>query len=369
MTASALSSDFSRSFTDPSFIAPGFAERHFLLALEKNRLAHAYVLKGTSVSTQYKLVSDLAKALFCLNRPPSFSAETTGWLSELACGQCKSCTWLSSNSHPDFITVSRMSTLVDDNTVKPMLLSAEALTKLAEKNAWPKQIKTAQINYVIQKLALSSTTPRVVVFTDSEILSTQPELNQEICPPSEWLQLPASQHNQFIFKPLTAGVFHPNAINRFLKTLEEPPANVLIVFLVGHEDNLMNTIVSRCQVVTVNATASQELAFHQALPAETVVFLSRFFEDLGKGQDVFDAYNQLDAYFKETTPLSWQQALAQCQIFWHQALQNNITLASFNQIRQLQTIVQNAQARLHSKTHETAVLLDFLLTTQALLSA
>ena len=43
----------------------------------------------------------------------------------------------------------------------------------------------------------------------------------------------------------------PEAQNSFLKTLEEPPKNTFIVLLVENEDQLLPTILSRCQIINL----------------------------------------------------------------------------------------------------------------------
>ncbi|MBI2622347.1 hypothetical protein HYW66_01795 [Candidatus Microgenomates bacterium] len=49
------------------------------------------------------------------------------------------------------------------------------------------------------------------------------------------------------------------AQNAFLKTLEEPPANTIIVLTAHNKDLLLPTVVSRCQVITL-ATSHEQLA-------------------------------------------------------------------------------------------------------------
>lgn len=56
------------------------------------------------------------------------------------------------------------------------------------------------------------------------------------------------------------------AQNAFLKTLEEPPANTIIVLTARNKDLLLPTVVSRCQVITLATSheqlATSELAIH-----------------------------------------------------------------------------------------------------------
>lgn len=53
---------------------------------------------------------------------------------------------------------------------------------------------------------------------------------------------------------------NPNAANAFLKTLEEPPANVILLLTAGDADTLLATIVSRCRTVGLRPLASDQIA-------------------------------------------------------------------------------------------------------------
>lgn len=55
-----------------------------------------------------------------------------------------------------------------------------------------------------------------------------------------------ASHKVYIFE---GGRFNDSAANAFLKTLEEPPADVVIVLLAADLDDVLPTIASRCQVV------------------------------------------------------------------------------------------------------------------------
>ncbi len=52
---------------------------------------------------------------------------------------------------------------------------------------------------------------------------------------------------------------HPSAANALLKTLEEPPAHVLIILTAAAEDVILPTIVSRCQVLALRPVPEDTL--------------------------------------------------------------------------------------------------------------
>ena len=71
----------------------------------------------------------------------------------------------------------------------------------------------------------------------------------------------------------------PAAANALLKTLEEPPAAVVIILLSDRGDALLPTLVSRCQVVSLRpapqALIEQHLRTHHDLTAAEATLLAR----------------------------------------------------------------------------------------------
>jgi DNA polymerase-3 subunit delta' len=52
----------------------------------------------------------------------------------------------------------------------------------------------------------------------------------------------------------------PNTVNALLKTLEEPPAHVVLLLTSADPEGLLPTLVSRCQLVPMQALAAEEIA-------------------------------------------------------------------------------------------------------------
>jgi DNA polymerase III subunit delta' len=69
----------------------------FSRAIERNRLAHAYLFVGPEGVGKKLLAVELAKAILCEGKAAKFEA----------CDQCTSCTLIEAGTHPDFFTVSR----------------------------------------------------------------------------------------------------------------------------------------------------------------------------------------------------------------------------------------------------------------------
>ena len=105
-----------------------------------------------------------------------------------ACGECKSCQLIKAESNPDFIKIS------------------------PEEEG--KAIKVDQIRGLIEKIALTShgKTYRVIIISPADALNI-------------------------------------NASNSLLKTLEEPPANTILILITDKPSKLMATIRSRTQMI------------------------------------------------------------------------------------------------------------------------
>ncbi|HEY9713470.1 MAG TPA: hypothetical protein V6C72_08360 [Chroococcales cyanobacterium] len=175
----------SKVFTKPLFEKQQFACQIIEQALLKNRLAHALLLTGCAFDDKWQLATELAMFLNCQN--------SDKW-QEGACherqSKCQNCRWISENKHP---------------------MAFLSLTGEDKKSG---KISVEKARNLGHELAKSSQYTRVVVIEDA-----------------------------------TQEIFHRPAANALLKTIEDPgPATVFLLFA-GRQDDVLATIVSRCQVV------------------------------------------------------------------------------------------------------------------------
>lgn len=155
------------------------------LTHDRGRLPHALLLHGPRGIGKREFALELGKWLLC--------ESPTG---EGACGHCKACAWFAQEAHPDFRLVEPQSeTATEDGGRKG-----------------GKSITIGDIRELGNFLGLVSHQGgwRVVVVH------------------------PAEQMN-------------PAAGNALLKTLEEPPANVLLILVSHQPRRLLPTILSRCR--------------------------------------------------------------------------------------------------------------------------
>jgi DNA polymerase-3 subunit delta' len=96
-----------------------------------------------------------------------------------------------------------------------------------------------------------------------------------------WLALKPYRADRRVVIIQDAHLLSLPAANALLKTLEEPPAYVVLI-LVADEQNLLDTIVSRCQVMKFSSLREQDIETYfvtQGMEAEKALHLAR----LGQG--------------------------------------------------------------------------------------
>lgn len=339
------------------------AETFFWGAITSNSLAHGYVLKGKNTGALYNLALTIAKIANCKQRPEP-PVGFTGHLADLACGQCKECRWVEQNAHPAVLTVSRLTYQIDDSREIPELLSTDALEKLAGKATWPTQIKTGQVEHLIHQLGISSDAVRVVIFTDAEELPANFPANAVA--PGEWRSLEATQDRAFHIRPLQRNIFNAASVNRFLKTLEEPPPRTLFFFLADTEEQLLETVVSRCQTVPCligdNAGDSGVSDAAGGVPAVYQEFLDGLFRRLRQAGDAYGLSAEFAGFFIQEHGLKSVQALEVIQQYLRQRLSGMVANdVAFMAYRQTQLALDETLRMIVSKTNEAQCLLNLFL--------
>jgi DNA polymerase-3 subunit delta' len=196
----------------------------FRQMVASDRLPHALLLLSTPGSGGLALALALAQYLLCENASGQ----------DDACGTCKHCSKVSKLIHPDlhfsFPTVG--SKIVSDNLL-PQWREALLANPYLEINDWLQHIdaenKQGNINKdeclnIIRKLSLKSfESPRKIMLL--------------------WL-------------PEYLG----NEGNRLLKMIEEPPDSTVFILVSENQELILNTILSRCQLVKVKALSEEEVS-------------------------------------------------------------------------------------------------------------
>ena len=208
-------------------------------SLARGRLGHAYLFTGGAMDGLEPLARTLAKTLNCQS-PKKTSGHATD-----CCDACPSCKKISEDIHADVFWV------------RP-------------------ESKSRQIS--IDQITRRETSPPRVM-------------------------------NEFIFMKPTEAAFkigviagadrlNTNAANSFLKTLEEPPANSVLILLTTEPSRILETIISRCLRLNFSAETARELS------AEQKEWLQKFSSAAASGQkSLFGRYRLLDALLQQLTAI------------------------------------------------------------------
>lgn len=161
-------------------------------AIANNRVGHAYLFTGPEHIGKTTLARLFAQALNCLEADP--------W--NRACGQCRPCSLIAADRHPDV------------RLVQPETSARGKRT-----------LKIDAIRDLHHDLSLAAYEVR---------------------------------HKVAILPHFDAAT--REAANAFLKTLEEPPANVILLLTASEADTLLPTIISRCRVLALRSLPAEEIA-------------------------------------------------------------------------------------------------------------
>ena len=195
--------------------------------LKSARLPHAYLFHGPEGVGKDAMALELARVLHC---------ETGG---DEACGTCSSCERIASLQHPDvrFITALPVGKDEDKDDGPLDRLPAEEVktiqTELMEKGRDP-----------YRRVAI----PRA---TGIKINSIR-EIRREA-------PLSSAGNKRRVFILSHADMLTAVAAHTLLKTLEEPPPNCMLILTTANREELLPTIISRCQQVRFDPLTEEQI--------------------------------------------------------------------------------------------------------------
>lgn len=160
----------------------------FRRSLQRQRLSHAYVLAGPEGIGKRQFARLMAQSVFCRNHD---------FENLRVCGDCRACHSFAANTWPDYIEIG----VPEGKNEIPIALIAGAEGKRGREG----------LCYELS-MAPQASERRVAVINDAARMNTE-------------------------------------SANALLKTLEEPPADSLILLVCDNPDTLLPTIRSRCQIV------------------------------------------------------------------------------------------------------------------------
>jgi len=250
-------------------------------SLALGRLSHAYIFAGPPGTGKKEFAQLVAMSVFCRNYP----------LEKLqVCGECRACRAFIANSWPDFHDIGLKS------GKREILIGQMA----GEGDKRGREGLCYELSMTPQ-----ASDRRVVIINDAHRMTTE-------------------------------------AANALLKTLEEPPAQALLLLITDSPETLLPTIRSRCQQIRffpLNATDVQSILLRDALveSEETAVAVSELCEgSLETAQQLLDSDLRM---LRETVSRELQQLDAMNSLSTSKAVMETIEQISGNASEQR----QNAQ--------------------------
>lgn len=160
-------------------------------SIAAGRVAHAYLFVGPPAIGKFALAIAFAQALNCLAAAAMSRSGGAAAQGDVPCGKCRPCRLIPQGKHPD----------------------VSFIEMLPEK----REISIEQIRALQHEAALKpyEASWKVFILRDAEAMSEE-------------------------------------AANCLLKTLEEPPPQVILILTAASTEDLLPTIVSRCQVVPLH---------------------------------------------------------------------------------------------------------------------
>lgn len=209
-----------------------FAYKYFnellnLVFENKRDFPQALIFEGADTKTQYLFALELARILNCEGDKSS------------SCN-CLNCKWIKSQTHPAINNVSEIHFKGEDDVSKTV-------------------ISAKQAREVEKSLMLSSNYHRFFIFFSSG------EKEYDPFDLIDFQNLNYSTDINFDIKPLTFATFHPTTPNALLKSIEEPPKRTTFIFLTKSREDILPTIVSRCQSFKLSGL-KEKLNYNDIIP-------------------------------------------------------------------------------------------------------
>lgn len=193
-------------------------------AVAEQRIAHAYCLWGAEGVGKDALALEFAKMLNC--ESPRRINDTIE-----ACDECKSCHQSNMIQHPNIHFIFSLPAAKSDDSSS----ANSAILKLSDD----------QIRAIQEQIALKSENPyhHISISNASQIRIAS------IRDVKKTISMSQQQKGRRFIIVSDADAMNQEAANAFLKTLEEPNSNITIILTTSRREQLLQTILSRCQQI------------------------------------------------------------------------------------------------------------------------
>ncbi len=202
-------------------------KQHLIRTVSDNRVSHAQLFLGPEGSGNFALALAYAQFISCTER-----------LEEDSCGVCASCRKYSKLIHPDL------------HFSYPFFRGGEKEDAMPDLEEW-------------RDLVLSNPYFNLDEWRERlDAQNKQPNINKAEC--MNILHRLSLKPFESEYKAMIIWLpeYLRNEGNRLLKTLEEPAEKTLIILVAQSQDQLLNTIISRTQLVKIPALSQPEIRDH-----------------------------------------------------------------------------------------------------------
>lgn len=202
-------------------------KNHLIQEVEKDKISHAQLFLGNAGYGGLPLALAFVQYLFCENKQQ-----------EDSCGVCPSCRKITELQHPDL------------HFSFPVV---QAINKKSDAflSEWREQIKEKPY------FSLNDWLRRIDVKERKPIIGT--EESQEII---RKLSLKSYEGGYKVMIIWMAEEMNPTCANKLLKILEEPPARTLFILLCEKQEQMLQTILSRTQIVKIPRIQTDDLSLY-----------------------------------------------------------------------------------------------------------
>jgi len=234
-------------------------KQHLVEMVHHNRLSHALLFLGKEGSGALPLAMALAQYICCqnVNRQPSTEGPSLFGEPELptsnyksptdSCGTCPSCSKASQLVHPD---IHFSYPVVTKKSGTPPI-STDYITEWRE---FVKQLPYGNVYDWLQFIEAENKQGNITAHECNDIIR---KLNLK--------SFESGYKTLIMWMPEYLG----KEGNKLLKLIEEPPPDTLFILVAENEDQILSTILSRCQLVKVPAIKTEEI--EKALMARSKV--------------------------------------------------------------------------------------------------
>lgn len=264
-------------------------KQQLIRAVEEGRVSHAQLFLGPEGSGNLAMALSFAQYINCEDRQTV--AGPDGELSSDSCGKCPSCIKAHKVIHPD-IHYTFPFVKIDDKEL--------CADWMAEWREFVHQTPYGSYNDWIEKITEGNKQGNITAKECQEILRKLSLKNYE-----------STYKVQILWMP----EFLDKEGNRLLKILEEPPDNTVFLLVANDSERILNTIMSRVQIVKFARLGDEEVAQvlereHQ-LPHNQALKVAKL-----AGGDLQEAIRLLDIHEDANTAMirEWMEACYRQQV-------------------------------------------------------